>query len=311
MFTLNDYQLLDFGAGRRLERFGDLVFDRLCPAAERTEKSLPARWREADVRFVAESGNKNGALGQRGRWEALTDKGRNLFFESDDAAKAWTIRHGEPDFSLELKGSPFGHLGVFPEQSENWQRVFCVCREAEKRLGRPLRVLNLFAYTGGSTMAAAAAHASVVHLDAAKNIVERAKRNAELSRLADRVRFIADDAVKFVRREKKRNHFYDGVILDPPSYGHGSHGEVWRTAQNLTGFLADCFSILADDLPFVLLSCHTTGFEAVRLASLLREAQTARFACPTRFKVESGPMAIRAANARKLACGDFALMTCF
>lgn len=314
MDTFSDYSLLDFGDGRRLERFGPLTVERPCPAAQgipRAERNRPYR----DVQFIPEKAlSRNAALGERGRWEALTPTGREFFFDVNEegaaASKAWTIRHAEPDFTLELTGSPFGHLGVFPEQAANWSRIFRLCVEGKKRLARPLRVLNLFAYTGAGTLAAAAGNASVVHLDAARNSVERAKRNAELSGLADAVRFIADDAVKFVRREKKRGNGYDGIILDPPSYGHGARGEVWRLARDLPDHLTDVFSLLADDFPFALLSCHTAGFESARLAQLLRNAAKGRFGKSGCFRIESGPMAIEAQDGRKLSAGDFALLSC-
>ena len=138
----------------------------------------------------------------------------------------WTIAHGPLQF--ELKRTDFGHLGLFPEQAENWDWI----AERVAAAGRPLKVLNLFAYTGGSTLAAAAAGAEVVHVDAAKNIVAWARRNAELSGLADApIRWIAEDAMKFVKRELKRGNRYDAVILDPPSYGHGPQGEVWRLVE--------------------------------------------------------------------------------
>lgn len=325
MNPFDDYKLLDFWDGRRLERFGPLVIERPCPAAEGVPKGGGAAekssFRErADIRFLADSASgKSGALGERGEWEALTEKGREFFFENGDGdagasaavPKSWTIRHAAPDFTLELKGSPFGHLGVFPEQSENWGRIFSLCSAGEKKLGRPLRVLNLFAYTGASSLAAAAGGAAVVHLDAARNIVERAKRNAELSGLSERVRFIADDAVKFVRREKKRGNFYDGVILDPPTYGHGARGEVWRLPRDLPGLLDDLFLILSDDFPFLLLTCHTDRFDGRSIARLLTERMEKRFeSASKRFRIDSGPIRILSARKKELSAGEGGLLYC-
>lgn len=278
----SDYELLDFGDFRRLERFGPLVTDRPCPAATLRRQFGPDRWRSADVRFIAdETEEENRALGRRGRWISRSEKGKNLFFETDAEGNAtprsWTIRHADPDLTLELKGSPFGHLGVFPEQAENWTQIAQLCRNGEKKIGRPLRVLNLFAYTGGSSLAAAVGGAEVVHLDAARNIVQRAKRNAELSGWTERIRFIADDAGKFVRRELKRGNRYDGVILDPPSYGHGARGEVWRLTRDLPPLLTDVFALLDTTASFVLLTAHSPGFGPENLASLLTDQAGPRF----------------------------------
>lgn len=320
-----DYELLDFGAGRRLERFGPLLLDRPCPAAVGAVRTDAARWKTADVRFVAEEtantscasnqAHKNAPLGERGFWEPLTERGRTFFFEpngSDTAhlPKIWPLPNRDPDFTLELIGSPFGHLGVFPEQAQSWTRIARLCRDGAKRLARPMRVLNLFAYTGASSLAAAAAGAAVVHLDGAKNIVDRAKSCAERSLLGDKIRFIADDAVKFVRREIKRGNFYDGVILDPPTYGHGARGEVWRLARDLPGHLTDLFNILADDFPFVLLSCHTSGFEAAVLAGLLKDTAAARFGKNARFSFDAGSMEPYSPQRKSFFAGDFALMRC-
>ena len=324
MNPFGDYQLLDFWDGRRLERFGPLVIERPCPAAEGVPKSTKTAGRssfcekKADVLFRADSvPGRSGALGERGEWEALTDKGRELFFENGNAGasaavpKSWTIRHAAPDFTLELKGSPFGHLGVFPEQSANWGRIFSLCTAGEKKLGRPLRVLNLFAYTGASSLAAAAGGAAVVHLDAARNIVERAKRNAELSGLSERIRFIADDAVKFVRREKKRGNFYDGVILDPPTYGHGARGEVWRLPRDLPGLLDDLFLVLSDDFPFVLLTCHTDRFDGRTITRLLSERMEKRFeSALKRFRIDAGPVRILSERKKELSAGEGGLLYC-
>jgi 23S rRNA (cytosine1962-C5)-methyltransferase len=249
MFSPKVYQLLDFGQGRRLERFGPLVLDRPCPGAEEVPQSQPELWPQADACF-----ERIGA--SEGRWHSRRE-----------LPERWTVAHDRLVF--ELKRTEFGHLGLFPEQACNWDWL-------AQRLAagpRPLKVLNLFAYTGGSTLAAAAAGAEVVHVDAARNVVAWARQNAVLSGLADSpIRWIADDAVKFVRRELKRESRYDAVILDPPSYGHGSRGEVWRLSQHLPRLLEMCRELTAGRRQFVLLSCHTPGFGPDRLKDLLAEA---------------------------------------
>ncbi|MBN2296915.1 MAG: class I SAM-dependent methyltransferase, partial [Pirellulales bacterium] len=161
------------------------------------------------------------------------------------------------------------HVGVFPEQAVNWDWIARQVRSA----GRTLNVLNLFAYTGGSTLASAAAGAQVTHVDAARNTVTWARRNAELSGLAEApIRWIADDAVKFVRRELKRENHYDAVILDPPSYGHGARGEVWRLSNHLPKLLDMCGRLTAGSRAFMLLTCHTPGYGQNELRAMVEEA---------------------------------------
>jgi 23S rRNA (cytosine1962-C5)-methyltransferase len=279
MFTSDQYQLLDFGNGRRLERFGEITLDRPCPAAERMTQADHDVWPTADARF--ESVDE-----QEGRWicrRELPDR--------------WCVAHG--DLRYELKRTPFGHIGLFPEQAENWDWIGdrvqgSGFRVQDSGVGRQgiiksplplgegqgegigedgrLKILNLFAYTGGSSLAAAAAGAEVVHVDAAKNIVDWARCNAELSGLVDTpIHWITEDAMKFVKREIKRGNKYDALILDPPSYGHGRRGEVWRLSKHLPQLLDMCAELTAGPCRLVLLTCHTPGYESERLADMLRE----------------------------------------
>jgi 23S rRNA (cytosine1962-C5)-methyltransferase len=294
MFDAKHYQLLDFGDGRRLERFGALVLDRPCPAAEGVAKAEPALWQKADARFVRTEGKE-------GEWVA-----------DRPLPERWTVTHDA--VVLELKRTEFGHLGLFPEQAATWdwlaeqlRRV----RETHQQPGGmpethpsastagapPLEILNLFAYTGGSTLAAAAAGAAVVHVDAARNVVDWARRNAELSGLADApVRWIAEDALKLVKRELKRGNRYDAVILDPPSYGHGPRGEVWRLSKHLGRLLEMSAELTAGRRRFVLLTCHTPKFGPARLKGLLADALG-----PGRITAE--PMTLRTAAGRELQSG--------
>jgi 23S rRNA (cytosine1962-C5)-methyltransferase len=253
MFSSQDYQLIDFGNGRRMERFGEITLDRPCPATERLTQADPAAWQTVDARF--ESVDE-----QEGRWicrRELPDR--------------WNIAHGNLRF--ELKRTPFGHIGLFPEQAENWDWIDRQCRlPASRGSMDKIKILNLFAYTGGSSLAAAAAGAEVFHVDAAQNIVAWARRNAELSGLADApIHWITEDAMKFVKREIKRGNKYDALILDPPSYGHGRRGEVWRLSKHLPRLLNMCAELTAGQCRFVLLTCHTPGYESERLADMLRE----------------------------------------
>ncbi|MCY2990589.1 MAG: class I SAM-dependent methyltransferase [Planctomycetota bacterium] len=275
MFASSTYELVAFGAGRRLERFGDICLDRPCPTAEGLPRSTPAAWSAADARF-----ERTGATA--GRW--LT--ARHL-------PERWTIAHG-PNV-MELKCTESGQVGVFPEQAANWDWIVTQ-RSASTQ---PLKVLNLFAYTGGSTLAAAAAGAEVVHVDAAHNVVSWARRNAELAGLAHApIRWITEDVVKFVRRELKREARYDAVILDPPSYGHGAQGEVWNLSQ-LAGLLALCGQLTAGRRRFILLTCHTPDYTPIRLrrllATALGDAQPGR--------IFAGPMVLSTASGQQLPSG--------
>ncbi len=279
MFDKKEYELIDFGNGRKLERFGPLVLDRYCPAAEGT-KSSPEIWTCADARFVIDQSMTNDELGRRGHWLPLTEKGQAYFPLSANSREAaqkafpsWTIRHRNADFVLELKGSPFGHLGVFPEQSSNWDYIDSFARRFKIKFNRSAKILNLFAYTGGSTLAAAAGGSEPVHVDSAGNIVRQARSNADLSFQEDPkpIRWIVEDAVKFVRRELKRGSRYDGIILDPPAYGHGAAGQVWRLNRDLPKLLTDLAQIFSDQNAFLLLTCHTDPICLRKISEWLRQ----------------------------------------
>ncbi len=283
-----DYELLDFGDGRKLERFGPVVLDRPSPAAEGVERARPELWRQAAARFV-------GARAGDGRWEPAATRWR-----PDD----WGFVHdGVASFRLRLDALPSGQVGVFAEQCGNWDWI---AREAAKpqAMGEArLRVLNLFAYTGGSTLAAAAAGAQVVHVDAARNMVERARENAALSGLADRpIRWIAEDALRFCRREVKRGNRYDAVVLDPPSYGHGPKGEPWKIGEHLLPLLKLCGELSAESRAFVLVTCHSPGIGPAELAAYLAEGIFGHCGQPPR----SGELFLETRDGRRLPSGVFA-----
>lgn len=276
MFQTTDYSLLDFGQGRKLERFGPYTLDRLAPAAEGVKCAQPELWESADARYER-------GTGERGVWR-----------ERISLPKTWTISHGRGMF--ELKPNEFGHVGLFAEQAENWDWI---ARQVE-RANRPLKVLNLFAYTGGSTLAAAMAGAEVTHVDAAKNVVAWARRNAELSGLtAAPIRWIADDAPTFVARELRRGNLYDAVILDPPTYGHGRKGEAWRLETDLLSLLRACGELTAERRAFMLLSCHTPGYGPAELEACLAEAVFGH----CRSGAKARPLAITSEDGRKLPSG--------
>lgn len=284
--VLCNYELLDFGQGRKLERFGPNFVDRPCPAAEGIPQASPMLWKRATVRFRLGPDNRMQWMPAGGQpWEEPL-----ALFRAHDPFR----------LELALQPLPSGQVGVFPEQAENWQWIY----ERVRAAGRPLRVLNLFAYTGASTIAAAAAGADVTHVDAATSVVGRASVNAEYSGLAEAsIRWIVDDAVKFCRREVRRSRRYDAVILDPPTYGHGKKkGEVWQIQRDLPRLLRLCLELTGESPRFVLLTSHTTGIDSAELAVHLEDAG---FACRA-AEVEQGAMQLRATDRRELPSGVFA-----
>lgn len=242
----NDYELLDTSAGERLERWGDVILIRPDPQIIwNTPKKHPL-WRQAHARY--HRSNTGG-----GAWETL----RSM-------PDVWKIRYKELNFQLRKMG--FKHTGVFPEQAVNWDFTM----EKIKNAGRPVKVLNLFAYTGGATLAAACAGAQVCHVDASKGMVAWARENAAVSKLADRpVRWLVDDCIKFVQREQRRGNRYDGIIMDPPSYGRGPGGEVWKLEEQLFSLVEQCAAILSDNALFFLLNSYTTGLSPSVMEYLL------------------------------------------
>ena len=241
-----DYELLDCSGGERLERWGNVVLIRPDPQVIwNTPKEHPL-WHRADARYVR---SKEGG----GHWECR----RQL-------PEAWNINYKDLQFKISPTG--FKHTGLFPEQAVNWDMM----REKITGAGRSIKVLNLFAYTGGATLAAASAGASGCHVDAAKGMVHWARENAELSSLAERpIRWIVDDCAKFVEREIRRGNTYDAIIMDPPSYGRGPGGEVWKLEDQIYDLVKLCTGVLSDEPLFFLLNSYTTGLSASAMAYVL------------------------------------------
>lgn len=241
-----DYELLDCSGGERLERWGNVVLIRPDPQVIwNTPKEHPL-WHRADARYIR---SKEGG----GHWECR----RQL-------PEAWNINYRDLQFKISPTG--FKHTGLFPEQAVNWDMM----REKITGAGRSIKVLNLFAYTGGATLAAASAGASVCHVDAAKGMVHWARENAELSSLAERpIRWIVDDCAKFVEREIRRGNTYDAIIMDPPSYGRGPGGEVWKLEDQIYDLVKLCTGVLSDEPLFFLLNSYTTGLSASAMAYVL------------------------------------------
>lgn len=249
-----EYELIDAADGQRLERWGKYVFVRPDPQAVWGDKSNNPLWKKADGRYIRSSSGG-------GQWQFFTK-----------LPESWTLSQGE--YKFKIKPMNFKHMGLFPEQLVNWQWADRLIREA----GRPINVLNLFAYTGGATVAASCAGASVCHVDASKGIVAHAKDNASLTGIADRpIRYIVDDCLKFVQREIRRGKKYDAIIMDPPSYGRGPGGEVWKIETELYGFVEECAKVLSDKPLFVLLNSYTTGLSAATMANVLTMTVGKRF----------------------------------
>ena len=248
-----DYEVLDTSDGEKLERWGSYILVRPDPQVIWFTPRNDRRWREYDAKYARS--NSGG-----GQWS------RNRLPER------WQIRYRELTFNV--KPMNFKHTGVFPEQAENWDFIDTAIRAA----GRPVSVLNLFAYTGGATLAAAAAGASVCHVDAAKGMVAWAKENAAASGLGEApIRWIVDDCAKFVEREIRRGRRYDAVIMDPPSYGRGPSGEIWKLEKDLYPFVKLVSGVLSDKPLFFILNSYTTGLAPSVLTCLLDTLITPRF----------------------------------
>ena len=279
------YELLDFGAGRKLERFGDWVLDRPCPAAADI-KPARKKWSESTAKYEADRAAD-------GVWKTNAKHWRNAQME-------FPVQLSEElKFRMRLSPLPSGQIGVFYEQFANWQWI---ARQVD-RSKKTLTVLNLFAYTGGSTLAAAAAGAEVVHLDASKSMVSRARENATLSGLDDApIRWIVEDAMRFCERELKRGNRYDAIILDPPSYGHGPKGQQWSIKRDLLPLLELCGQLTADSRVFVLCTCHSPGIGPAELSAYLADGIFGHCGQPGK----SGELHLQAADGRKLPSGVFA-----
>ena len=241
-----DYEILDMADGEKLERWGNIVLIRPDPQIIWKEKSKPALWKKANAHYHR---SKSGG----GEWEYIKN-----------VPKAWQIRYKDLVFNLKPMG--FKHTGLFPEQAVNWEFMMNKIKSAK----RPIKVLNLFAYTGGATVACASAGASVCHVDSSKGMTAWAKENVASSGLSDKpVRFIIDDVIKFVQREIRRGNKYDAIVMDPPSYGRGTNGEVWNIEESLYMLVELCSKILSDNPLFFLINSYTTGLSPKILANIL------------------------------------------
>ena len=255
MFLANqwkDFEVLDTGSGEKLERWGEYLLARPDPQVI-WPKALPDLWQQADARYVrSETGG--------GAWEF-----------SRQLPDRWVIRYD--DLAFYVRPTGFKHTGLFPEQAANWDWMRGIA------MGRKnVRVLNLFAYTGGATAALANAGAHVTHVDAAKGMTQWAKENRDLTRAAETsTRFIIEDAQRFVQREIRRGSAYDGILMDPPSYGRGPTGEVWKLEDELYSLAHECAKLLSPDPLFFLINGYTTGFQASVLGNIITKTVLGRF----------------------------------
>ncbi len=258
MWTANqwqDYCLLDGGDGMKLERWGKYLYQRPDPQIIWKRKSDPVFWNKAD-----------------GIYHRSATGGGSWDFVHLEADREQIVRYRDLRFLIKPMG--FKHMGLFPEQAVNWD----VMREIIEKARRPVKVLNLFGYTGGATVACIASGASVCHVDAAKGMVAHAKRNIQENHMeGPNIRYIVDDAVKFVTREIKRGKTYDAVVMDPPSYGRGPGGEVWKIEDELYGLVNLCAKVLSDQPVFFFINSYTTGLSPTAVKNLLSFILLKRF----------------------------------
>ena len=268
-----DYECIDTADGEKLERWGDIILCRPDPQVIWDTKAAPALWENANAHYHRSSSGG-------GKWEYK----RNV-------PEQWTVNYKNLTFNIKPMG--FKHTGLFPEQAVNWDYMM------KKIASRPgAKVLNLFAYTGGATVACAKAGAAVTHVDASKGMVQWAKENARSSGLSDApIRYLVDDCMKFVEREIRRGNKYDAILMDPPSYGRGPGGEVWKIEESICHFVRRCALLLSDNPLFFIINSYTTGLAPTVLSNLMQM-------CLPEGKVESSEIGLKiTASSMVLPCG--------
>jgi 23S rRNA (cytosine1962-C5)-methyltransferase len=282
-----DYEVIDTGNKEKLERWNQIVLRRPDPVAIWPIENEDKKWKNPDAIYHRSS--KGG-----GSWEM-----------KKPLQEFWTI--GYKDLRFKISPTGFKHTGLFPEQAVNWDFIMKAIREAKKEGREEIRILNLFAYTGGATMAAAKAGADeVVHLDASKGINTWAKENMELNHLQDKkIRFLVEDAVKFIKREQRRGRTYDGIIMDPPSYGRGPNGEVWKLEDNLYELVSEASKLLSKDALFFLVNTYSSGFPMSTLEETLKRTVQKEHG----GKIEVGETLLPVSRGGVLPCGLFGRWT--
>ena len=275
-----DYEILDMANGEKLERWGNIVLIRPDPQIIWREKSFPKKWKEANARY---NRSKTGG----GSWE-----------NTNKLPKVWQIKYKDLIFNVKPMG--FKHTGLFPEQAINWDWMIGKIKNEK----REIKVLNLFAYTGGATVACLSAGANVCHVDSSKGMTTWAKENVISSGLEKaKVRYIVDDVVKFINREIRRGNKYDAIIMDPPSYGRGANGEVWKFEDNIYDLIKLCMQVLSDNPLFFLINSYTTGISSIVLENILKMNMNKEY----KGRFSSGEIGLPMTNSNLiLPCGIFA-----
>ncbi len=274
-----DYEILDMANGEKLERWKDIILARPDPQIIWKEKSFTEKWKQVNARYMRS--NTGG-----GHWEYTKKVPNN-----------WQVKYKNLTFNIKPMG--FKHTGLFPEQAVNWDWMIAKIQNAK----RNIKVLNLFAYTGGATVACSYAGAEVCHVDSSKGMTTWAKENLASSGLQNRpVRFIVDDVVKFVNREIRRGNKYDAIIMDPPSYGRGTNGEVWKFEENIADLVELCSKVLSDKPLFFLINSYTTGISSTVLENILKLNVGKKY----KGKLSSGEIGLPMTNSNLiLPCGIY------
>ena len=275
-----DYEILDMANGEKLERWGDVYLIRPDPQIIWKNPSFPEKWKNAHAKYQRSS------------------TGGGAWNYKKKIPESWEIHYKDLTFLVKPMG--FKHTGLFPEQAVNWDWMIQKIQKA----GRPIKVLNLFAYTGGASVACSYAGASVCHVDSSKGMVTWAKENMAASGLQNRpIRYIVDDVVKFVNREIRRGNTYDAIIMDPPSYGRGTNGEVWKFEENLPALIELCSNVLSDKPLFFLINSYTTGISSMVLENLLNLTISKKY----KGQVSHGEIGLPMTNSSLiLPCGIYA-----
>lgn len=282
-----DYELIDCGNFEKLERFGNFITIRPEPQAVWDKRYSDAEWqKKAHVKFIAKSSSS-------GTWQKLKPM-------PDQWQVKYTINGKDSEITMRLGLTAFKHVGIFPEQAENWDYIYTSLRKMKTQ--KP-RFLNLFAYTGGASLAARAARADTTHLDSIKQVVTWSRENMELSGL-DNIRWIVEDALKFVKREVKRGNRYNGIILDPPAYGHGPTGEKWKLEDNINEMMQNVVQLLDEQEHFLVLNAYSLGFSSIIIENLL-DNPVKRY----RSTLATGELYLQAASGVKLPLGVFGRMS--
>ena len=270
-----DYKILDMADGQKLERWGDIILSRPDPQIIWKQKSFPKKWNEINATYHR---SKTGG----GSWEF-----------NKKMPKQWQVQYKNLTFNIKPMG--FKHTGLFPEQAVNWDWMMEKIKTAKANRKSEIKVLNLFAYTGGATVACLSAGASVCHVDSSKGMTTWAKENVTSSGLEKKpVRFIVDDVVKFVNREIRRGNKYDAIIMDPPSYGRGAKGEVWQFEENIYDLVELCTQVLSDNPLFFLINSYTTGISSKVLEDILELTVAKKY----KGEVESGEIGLPMENSK-------------